>query len=731
MIRKDCQKVIITAALPYANGSIHIGHLLEYIQADIYARFLKLTGKGAAGKDGAGNDVLYICASDMHGTPVEVNAQKAGKDPEQFARGYWKEHQQDFASFLIQFDNYYKTHSPENRQLAEYFYHELNKKGHIYRKKIRTIYCTYCVRSLPDRYVRGTCPYCTTQDQYGDICESCSSALKGIDLINPKCTLCGRAPRQKESEHYFFRLSSFAEQLRKWLDDPESGLQEEMRNSLQEWMEKGLEDWCISRDAPYFGFEIPNSKEETGEVKYFYVWLDAPIGYISSTENYCKRMGGAGQGKKRRAKGKKDAKKCSWQDYWMKGKVHHFIGKDISYFHFLFWPAMLLALNIPLPTLTVHGFVTVNGQKMSKSRGTFFTAKDFLKLYPAESLRFYYASHLDRHVNDIDLNFEDFKAFNNHVLMGNLGNFCYRVLSFAEKNYGVVKAVQKKGEKEREKEKEILGLIAEIRRNYAAQDFKSAVRNILALADLGNAYFQQAEPWKNPQKAAAFVGWQVNLARNIGIMVSPLLPAFSAKIQDALGEKSENNNKKSWNWNDIKFNWKGKVKKINHLVEKIEKIPSSQTFPLRLMVGRIMEVKEHPNADTLYVLSVDLGKGLGKKQVVAGLKKYFSASALKNRKAIFCVNMKPAVIRRQKSEAMILVADDGDSASLLDAEKSRVGEEAAFEGLENSKKEVTFEEFKSLLITVEHGQVWFEGKRLATAEEAIAVHGVKEKARIL
>ena len=254
-------KILITAALPYANGSLHIGHLLEYIQADIYTRFLKLTGKPA----------LYICASDMHGTPVEVNAKKAGKEPEQFALEFWKEHQQDFTSFLIEFDEYYKTHSPENKQLAEYFYRELQKKSLIYTKSIKIIYCPSCVRSLPDRYVRGTCPLCTTADQYGDVCEHCSSVLKGIDLINPKCTLCGRTPVQKESEHYFFKLSAFSAPLKKWMDDPDSELQKEVRNWLQDWLTKGLEDWCISRDAPYFGFEIPDSRKETGQPKYFYV----------------------------------------------------------------------------------------------------------------------------------------------------------------------------------------------------------------------------------------------------------------------------------------------------------------------------------------------------------------------------------------------------------------------------------------------------------------------------
>ncbi|MBI2668739.1 methionine--tRNA ligase [Candidatus Woesearchaeota archaeon] len=692
---KNSEKIIVTAALPYANGSIHIGHLLEYIQADIFSRFLKLTGK----------DALYICASDMHGTPVEVNAQKAGKEPEKFALEYWKEHQEDFMRFFILFDNYYKTHSPENRELAEYFFAELKKKKYIYRKKIRVIYCPYCARSLPDRFVRGTCPLCSAVEQYGDVCENCGNALKGVDLINPKCSLCGRTPNQKESEHYFFRLSAFADKLKKWMKSPDSGLQPEVLHWLNGWMEKGLEDWCISRDGPYFGFVIPDSEKECGEKKYFYVWLDAPIGYISSTKNYCE-SGKSG--------------KCNWKDYWHKGQVYHLIGKDISYFHFLFWPALLMAVNIPVPKLTVHGFITVNGEKMSKSRGTFFTAKDFLKLYPAEALRFYYASHLDRSVVDVDLNFEDFKAVTNNVLMGNLGNFCYRVLSFAAKNYGKVGMIAV----EKEHEKEILKLIDLVKRHYEQQDFKSAVKTVLQISDQGNSYFQQAEVWKNKdsKEAKAAVGWCVNLVRNLAMVVSPILPEFSMKLQTAFGEKK-------WSWGSVDFSWKGKIVQPEMVVQKIEKVPSQAVFPLQLTVGKILDVKDHPNADSLYVLSVDLGEK-GKRQVVAGLKKYLPAKSLLNKTVVFCANMKPAKIRGELSEAMILVADDGQNVGLLEVQKTPIGKEACFTGMENCKKEVTFEEFKKLQMLVRGCRVMFDGKKLASVNEDVVVRDVVDGAPV-
>ena len=697
---KKKEKIIITAALPYANGQIHIGHLLEYVQADIYTRFLKLIGK----------DVLYICASDMHGTPIEVNAKKEGKDPEKFATEFWTEHQKDFASFLIHFDNYYKTHSPENKELAEFFFAELKKKKLIIRKKINVIYCPHCERSLPDRYVKGICPHCTTANQYGDVCESCSSVLKGTDLIDPKCSICGKTPIQKESEHYFFQLSKFGDRLKAWANAAESSLQPEVRNWLKEWFDKGLEDWCISRDAPYFGFEIPESEEETGEKKYFYVWMDAPIGYISSTQNYC------------------DKHKLNWKDYWYKGEVQHFIGKDIAYFHFLFWPAMLMALDFPLPQITVHGFITVNGEKMSKSRGTFFTAKDFIKMYPAEALRFFYANHLDRKVIDVDLNFEDFIALNNNVLMGSLGNFCYRVLTFAQKNYGEVKEIAgdagNVGDITRNSQVE--SMIEAVQKYYSLQDFKAASKEILKIADIGNSYFQQAEPWKSKDdaKARAVVGWCVNLARNLSIVTSPILPEFAGKVQHTLGEKN-------LLWENIDFKWKGKLHEVPLLVQKLEKVPDAVQFLLHMVVGQIKEVKDHPNADSLYLLKVDFGSEIGLRQVVAGLKKYFTKDLLLNRKAVFCCNLKPATIRGEKSEAMILVADDMESVSLLEVGKTEVGGEVTVEGTENSYSEITFDDFKKLILMVSNGKVWYEKKRLVSKVQDVQVHGVKEGARIM
>ncbi len=700
--KKKNDKIVVTAALPYANGSIHIGHLLEYIQADIFTRFLKLQGK----------DARYICASDMHGTPIEVNAAKAGVVPEKFVEKYWEEHKEDFASFLIEFDEYYKTHSVENKELAELFYTTLKKKGYIYHKKMAVMFCEHCRRSLPDRFVKGVCPKCHAADQYGDVCEQCGSVLKAFDLIKPYCVICKNTPIRCEKEHYFFKLSAFATQLQAWLFSAKN-LQSEVRNWLQEWMRRGLEDWCISRDAPYFGFEIPGAVEEIGEKRFFYVWLDAPIGYISSTKHWA------------------ELHDTTWEEYWYGGEVYHFIGKDIAYFHFLFWPAMLMAMGIALPTLTVHGFITVDGQKMSKSRGTFFTAKDFIALYPVEGLRFYYAMHLDRKLVDVDLNLEEFRAVNNNVLMGSLGNFCYRVLTFAQKNYGEVSVVSS----ENVFNKEIKGLISEVEKSYAGMDFKSAVRGILQIADAGNAYFQQSEVWKSKESAEsrAKVGWCVNLARNLAILISPVLPEFSSKVWGVLGEKN-------LKLSEIGFGWLGKLHEVPLLVVKIDELKNKAVFPLRMMVGEVVTVRDHPNADSLYLLQVDFGDasgfgesssgGFGTKQIVAGLKKFLTKEELQGKRAVFCVNMKPAKLRGEMSEGMILVGDDGARIGLLNVEGGERGDGVVFDGMDSNKGEVTYEEFTKLKMEVRGKRVVYEGRMLKSGVKEVVCEGVKEGARV-
>lgn len=682
-------KILITAALPYANASIHIGHLVEYIQADIYARFLRM----------ANRKVLYICASDTHGTPIEVNAQKLGVSPEEMVKKFNEEHKKDFSDFHILFDHYYTTHSKENKELSEFFFTTLNKRGYIHKKRINVIYCPKCARVLPDRYVKGTCPNCGTADQYGDICESCGLALKGTDLLNPHCSICNASPTQKESEHYFFKLSVFADKLREWLT--KQPFQPEIRHHIEEWLNKGLEDWCISRDGPYFGFKIP---EEIN--KYFYVWLDAPIGYISSTKHHTKQ----------------------WAQYWKNPStmasanssvIHHFIGKDIIYFHFLFWPAMLMGVGFHVPDdITVHGFLTVNGKKMSKSRGTFFTAREFLNFYNPEYLRFYYALHLSKKLADVDLDFEDFQATINNKLIGNLANLCYRVLSFIEKNYGG-KVTQLA--KEPQLTKDIEASVMRIRDFYASLNIKDALAEILAISDKGNNYIQLAEPWKNKGSAKPKVGYAANLVRTLSILLTPILPIFAMAIQAQLGEKD-------LSFKDIRFNKKLSVKNTKIILTKVETIPKRMTFPLNLVVAKIISVKDHPNADSLYVLDTDCGTE--KRQLVAGLKKHFSKEAIINKHIVLCTNIVPATIRGIQSNGMLLAADDGATVAPLEAPKSPTGASVTMEGYQNSSAQITFEALRKLNIRVSNGKVVWEGTHLKTDTENISVSGVRDGAEV-
>jgi len=673
-------KTIITAALPYANGLIHIGHIIEYVQADIYARFLRLIGE----------EVLFICASDMHGTPIEVKAQQAGIKPKEFAKKYHLLNKAVFKKYGMSFDNYYHTDSKENKELASSFFNTLNQKGYIYKKDMKVVFCPNCGRNLPDRYVKGTCPNCGGYDQYGDVCENCGLTLKGTDLVNPRCAICQKVPIFQLSENYFFSLSKFASELTNWLSQTE--LQLEIKNSIQEWLTKGLEDWCISRDGPYFGFKIPGEKN-----KYFYVWLDAPIGYISSTKNL----------------------REDWEEYWKNSKIIHVIGKDIIYFHFLFWPAVLMGVGYKAPDdIIVHGFLTVNGQKMSKSRGTFFTAEDFLKYYPAEYLRFYYAQHLSKKLADIDLDFEVFKSTINNKLVANLANFSYRTLSFVQQNYqGKIILPQKN----QEIETEFYRLVDKIKQDYLGFNYKEAVNDILRISDLGNAYFQKTEPWKNPKEYHRQISFCVNLVKNLAILIKPILPQFAEKLEKQLGTDE-------LSWKDLNFNYIGKIKSPKILLTKIETVPQQAIFPLDLRVGKILEVKNHPQADSLYLLQVDFGSE--KRQAVAGLRKHLEPEQLLNKKAVFCLNIKPAKLRGEESNCMILAAGDEQNVSILELNRSELGEEVNFEGYLNNKQQITFEDFKKLIMAVKDGNVFYQTKILKTAKEQIKVIGIKDKALV-
>ncbi|MBD3203476.1 methionine--tRNA ligase [Candidatus Woesearchaeota archaeon] len=526
---------LITSALPYANGPIHIGHLVEYIQTDIYVRFLKLIGENA----------VYCCADDTHGAPIEINAKKNNTTPEKFIKKWYKEHTQDFSDYNIEFDSYYTTHSEENKHYTRLIFERLKKKGMIYKKDMELTYCTNCKRFLPDRYVKGKCPKCTAEDQYGDVCEKCNATYKPTELIDPYCSICKNPPIRKVSSHYFFRLSSYSEKLKDWLTNNKK-LQPEIKNQIMNWIKEGLDDWCISRDSPYFGFKIPGEED-----KFFYVWLDAPIGYIASTANYCKN------------------KDCDADGIWQENKhrIIHFIGKDIIYFHLLFWPAVLMGADFNVPeNIVVHGFLTVNGEKMSKSRGTFLTAKEFKEYVEPKFLRYYYASNLTHTMTDIDLDLENLKDKTNNELVANIANFIYRVLSFTDKYYeGKITSVNRK-----QINKQTLKLCKEIKADYLNFNYRQAVKKILEISSIGNKYFQDKKPWElrknDPEKTQKILTDCINIVKKLAIVLKPVIPDFSEEIEKQL-------NLEDLSWKDIGvITEKHQIKKPKIILKKIQEI---------------------------------------------------------------------------------------------------------------------------------------------------------------
>ncbi len=683
------KRILITAALPYANGSIHLGHMVEYIQADIYTRALKSFGRKA----------VFVCADDTHGAPIEIKAASLNIKPEQLIAKYYEEHIKDFADFNIQFDSYYSTNSSENKEFSDYIFNKLKHAGHIYKKSIEVIYCQHCKRFLPDRYVKGTCPKCKAHDQYGDVCEKCGNTHKTTDLINPKCAVCGNIPEKKTSEHYFFKLSAYHDKLKRFFHTAQ--LQPEIVNSVSSFLED-LQDWCISRDGPYFGFNIPGEKD-----KYYYVWLDAPIGYIASTAHYCKT-----------SKEKVD-------DYWHnpETRIIHFIGKDIVYFHLLFWPAMLMTSGFTMPSqINVHGFLTVNKEKMSKSRGTFITARQYLDNLNPEFLRFYYAAHLSATVADLDLDLKEFKERINNELISNIANFCYRVLSFSASHF--------KGDAGHYHEKDVADEISELRQlfssiqlNYEKINFKDAVHDILAASTIGNKYFQKHEPWKsakeNSKKAKEVIAFCTDIIKNLSILLAPILPAFSEQLQKQLGVSGAV-------WKDIGFNRQYKVKNVIPLLMKLENeheklivASEKKEFPLALKVGKIISAENHPNAEKLLVEKVDFNGEV--RTIVSGIRQWYKKEELVGRHVVAVVNLKPAKLRGVVSEGMVLAAEHNNELKLLEAPHSKPGDAVYFDKKAKHPVQIEYDDFAKISLTISHKKVVCENKELKTDKEIIYV----------
>ncbi|MBN7123091.1 methionine--tRNA ligase [Erwinia billingiae] len=498
------KKILVTCALPYANGSIHLGHMLEHIQADIWVRYQRMRG----------NQVYFICADDAHGTPIMLKAQQLGIAPEQMIAEMSQEHQTDFAGFDISYDNYHSTHSDENRELSELIYTRLKENGFIKNRTISQLYDPEKGMFLPDRFVKGTCPKCKSPDQYGDNCEVCGATYSPTELINPQSVVSGATPVMRDSEHYFFDLPEFSAMLQAWTRS--GALQEQVANKMQEWFESGLQQWDISRDAPYFGFEIPGAPG-----KYFYVWLDAPIGYMGSFKNLCDKRGD-----------------IDFNAFWKKdsdAELYHFIGKDIVYFHSLFWPAMLEGSNFRKPTnLFVHGYVTVNGAKMSKSRGTFIKASTWLQHLDADSLRYYYAAKLSSRIDDIDLNLEDFVQRVNADIVNKVVNLASRNAGFINKRFDGKLSAELA---DPELYKTFTDASASIGEAWNSREFGRAVREIMALADVANRYVDEQAPWvvaKQEGRDAdlqAICSMGINMFRVLMTWLKPVLPSLTERTE--------------------------------------------------------------------------------------------------------------------------------------------------------------------------------------------------------
>jgi methionyl-tRNA synthetase len=646
---------MVSSALPYANGYIHMGHLVEYIQSDIWARFQKLRG----------HKCTYVCAADAHGTPIMIKAREEGITPEELVTRVSKEQHEDLQAFDVAFDNFYTTHSEENEQLVCRMFEALRDADHVYTKTIEQAFDEREKMFLPDRFVRGTCPRCKSEDQYGDACEICGATYTPNDLIDPVSVLSGTKPVWRESEHYFFRLSAFNERLRNWIASAD--LHQNITSKLEEWFAAGLQDWDISRDAPYFGFLIPGTTD-----KYFYVWLDAPMGYVASFLNLCNRRDD-----------------LDFDEYWMPGhdtEVFHFIGKDIVYFHTLFWPAVLEGAGFRQPdSVFAHGFLTVDGKKMSKSRGTFIKARTFLKHLNPSCLRYYYAAKLGPGMDDIDLSFEDFIARVNSDLVGKLVNIASRCAGFISKRFDGQLAGSLD---DPELFVEFAAEAKIIAEHYERREYSKAMRIVMSLADKANRYIENKKPWlmiKDADQADAVQAactQGLNLFRTLMVYLTPVIPALAADAQALFREEP-------WSWDDATTPLLGhSISKYKPLLTRVEQSqvdkmieeskepdtadtessgPAEITIDdftkVDLRIARISKAEPVEGADKLLRLTLDLGEET--RVVFAGIKSAYSPEELEGRLVIAVANLKPRKMRFGESQGMVLAAGPGGSDIFL------------------------------------------------------------------
>ncbi len=645
------RKILVTSALPYANGPLHVGHLVEAVQTDVWVRFQKLRG----------NDCLYVCAEDTHGTPIMIRARQEGITPEALIERSAREHLRDYTDFGIAFDQFHSTNSPESRRCTDELYGNLVSNGYVTRRTVRQSYDEQAGMFLPDRFVRGTCPRCGAKDQYGDSCEVCGSTYSPEELIDAVSTVTGTKPVLRESEHLFFKLGEFDGMLREWL--ARSGLHDAVRAKLAEWFETGLQDWDFSRDAPYFGFEIPDAPG-----KYYYVWFDAPVGYIGSFRALADKRG------------------LDFDAYWRSEdatELHHFIGKDISYFHTLFWPAMLHGAGFRRPTAVhVHGFLTVDGQKMSKRRGTDITARRYLDLLPPEPLRYYFAAKLGSGLDDIDLSLDDFTARANSDIVGKLVNIASRCAPFVERAGGkLADALPEPALYE-----EFSAAAPAIAALYEGREFGAAVREIMQLADRANQYVDARKPWvliKDPARRDEALGvatQAINLFRVLMIYLSPVLPIVASKSASWLGAGSLDR------WDCVAEPLLGRpLGAYPQLATRIDPATVKQLLKaepeaapaapkgkpvisiddfskLDLRAAKVLAASRVEGSDKLLQLTLDLGGE--QRNVFSGISGSYAPEQLVGRFVVMIANLAPRKMRFGVSEGMVLCAS-GESPGVF------------------------------------------------------------------
>jgi methionyl-tRNA synthetase len=669
------KRFLITSALPYANGPIHLGHMTEYVQTDIYVRYLR----------SAGHTVTFVCADDTHGTPVELAAAKQGVTPEAFIAQVWADHRRDLFDFGISLDVFHTTNSPENRHYSELIYGRLKDAGDILRRPVRQTYCEVDRRFLPDRFVRGTCPNCKSKDQYGDVCEVCGKAYRPEELIDPRCQICGTPPVTRESEHLFFALSRHQAFLAELVRSP-GFLPPASANQLQAFFDQGLQDWDISRDAPYFGFAIPGEKD-----KYFYVWLDAPIGYIAATEKWAKDTG----------------KARSALDLWAEDadvEIRHFIGKDILYFHALFWPAVLKVARFKRPSrLHVHGHLTLNGEKMSKSRGTLISARTALDAFDPTYLRYFYAANLGPGPEDFDLSLPEFRARVNGELVNNVGNLANRTLSLLTGPLGGTLAAAP-GEAGRPLLEGALARVPEVVAAYEALDFRSVVRTVVEVSQSANQFLQARAPWTRlrtePEVARADLSDVADVVALLATFLAPIVPTITDRLFAQLGAapltfealagapipllpRSRALGVPSPLLPRLEEAQVNKLVPPEELAGQESKAapaepaaanPAGGAAPAEidietfaqvdLRVGKVLAAERVPKADKLLKLTIDLGEP-SPRTVVSGIAEAYTPEALVGRSVILVANLKARKLRGIESRGMVLAAGEGGVALRL------------------------------------------------------------------